>query len=305
MFSDSSYVYSRGNSAESAQENISPINYMAGSRQIGGSMPDPGEACFPTYPAVCTTKYSHLDEIQQPLMCRKYATVDRRPLDPPPVVRLRVFEVLNQGTAYAHQNEVTSAIDTAAYTCVAHLHSARSPSIVPPGMSTGGFLGQSPAACQSYTSEPWTGGPVGAPGLMTTSRPFHPLPQEGSDLTQDLIGGKVATAKTIVLNGEEQVVFAFPDLSVRLEGEFYLRYSLFDLNSMIMIPGSERPTSTCQATCYGGLFTVYATKEAPPLPPSTALTKVLHDSGVRATYRARQRTRRRGDATSPSDTSST
>ena len=66
----------------------------------------------------------------------------------------------------------------------------------------------------------------------------------------------------------------YQDLSVQLEGEFFLRYSLFDLAGMCPIPGNVGRTSACHASCTGGTFTVYPTKEAPTLPPSTAITKV-------------------------------
>ena len=118
MFSDQPYAYPRGNSAESAQENISSINYVAGSRQTGGPMPDLRTAYFTDVQSTAPTVYAEIQEIQQPLMGRKcvcesfaggnissdgrmfffslprYASKDRRPLDPPPVVRLRVFEVV-------------------------------------------------------------------------------------------------------------------------------------------------------------------------------------------------------------------
>ena len=107
MFSDQPYAYPRGNSAESAQENISSINYVAGSRQTGGPMPDLRTAYFTDVQSTSPMVYADIQEIQQPLMGRKcvcesfaggnissdgrmfffslprYASKDRRPLDPP------------------------------------------------------------------------------------------------------------------------------------------------------------------------------------------------------------------------------
>ncbi|KAL1695201.1 velvet factor-domain-containing protein [Schizophyllum commune] len=309
MFSDQPYAYPRGNSAESAQENISSINYVAGSRQTGGPMPDLGAAYFTDVQPTVPTVYAELREIQQPRLGRKYASKDRRPLDPPPVVQLQVFEVFEvvphpPGTPYLSRKEITSTIDTSNYTCIAHLHSARSPSIVPAHPSSGGYLYHPPAAGQGYGFDVWAGNSGYANAPMTPPRLYQPTPQGNSELTNKLVGGKVATANTIELNGQEIVVFPFPDLSVQLEGEFYLRYDLYDLSAMYPIPGFVGSTSECQATCTGGTCIVYPTKEAPTLPPSTDITKALYDAGVRVTYRKNPRTRRGGKSSSPSDTSS-
>ena len=40
----------------------------------------------------------------------------------------------------------------------------------------------------------------------------------------------------------------YQDLSVQLEGEFFLRYSLFDLAGMCPIPGNVGRTSACHAS---------------------------------------------------------
>jgi hypothetical protein len=90
-------------------------------------------------------------------------------------------------------------------------------------------------------------------------------------------------------NGKNALLFAFPvcslfmpsvkrwfdirrqDLSVRIEGEFILRYRLFDIYSRTDGVGDEAPI---QAACFGGSFRIYSTKEFPGLPASTELTQV-------------------------------
>ena len=65
--------------------------------------------------------------------------------------------------------------------------------------------------------------------------------------------------------------FASPqDLSVRLEGEFLLRYRVFDMFSKLQ-GTDDIPTF---AECYGGRFRVYESRDFPGLQPSTDLTKV-------------------------------
>jgi hypothetical protein len=62
------------------------------------------------------------------------------------------------------------------------------------------------------------------------------------------------------------------DLSVQTDGEFILRYRVFDLYSR----DADRHScdAIIQAEVYGKPFKVYSTKEFPGLPPSTELTKV-------------------------------
>ncbi|KAL1752358.1 hypothetical protein FB107DRAFT_277747 [Schizophyllum commune] len=216
MFSDQPSAYPRGNSAESAQENISSINYVAGSRQTGGPMPDLRTAYFTDVQSTAPKVYAEIQEIQQPLMGRKYASKDRRPLDPPPVVRLRVFEVVVPSPESPYPvREITSTIDTSDYTCVARLHSARSPCIVPApsppsgGYPSGGFHYQQPYPTYGFDGDVYPGTLGYANGPMTPPRLFHPTPQEDRDLTDKLVGGKVVTASAIELNGVEMVVFPF------------------------------------------------------------------------------------------------
>lgn len=64
------------------------------------------------------------------------------------------------------------------------------------------------------------------------------------------------------------------DLSVKIEGNFTLRYRAYDLCSHVTIEGSDNPVYPLQAECQGGTFRVYSTRDFPGLQPSTELTKV-------------------------------
>ncbi|KAG6878817.1 hypothetical protein C0992_007472 [Termitomyces sp. T32_za158] len=55
-----------------------------------------------------STIRAELSEIQQASLGRKYARVDRRPLDPPPVVQLRFFQVEHAGTAHELEKEISN-----------------------------------------------------------------------------------------------------------------------------------------------------------------------------------------------------
>ncbi|PPQ92200.1 hypothetical protein CVT25_008974 [Psilocybe cyanescens] len=61
---------------------------------------------FTSGPYVGRTIRTELHEIQKADLGRKYARVDRRPLDPPPVVLLKMFEVHNAGTDKEEEEEM-------------------------------------------------------------------------------------------------------------------------------------------------------------------------------------------------------
>ncbi|PCH37377.1 hypothetical protein WOLCODRAFT_109782 [Wolfiporia cocos MD-104 SS10] len=72
----------------------------AGSPQIGGPV------AFREGQYEGRTLRAELEELQKANLGRKYARKDRRPLDPPPVVQFRLFEVLDAGTEHEHEREV-------------------------------------------------------------------------------------------------------------------------------------------------------------------------------------------------------
>ncbi|THU88104.1 hypothetical protein K435DRAFT_680440 [Dendrothele bispora CBS 962.96] len=88
---------------------------------------------------------AELEEIQKADLGRKYAKVDRRPLDPPPVVTLRLFDVIEEGTDGRIEREIEDVDDirTHGLLCTVDLfpvHGVDSPHttapFVPPGSSS-------------------------------------------------------------------------------------------------------------------------------------------------------------------------
>jgi hypothetical protein len=122
---------------------------------------------------------------------------------------------------------------------------------------------------------------------------------EAAKRTDSLVGDLFVQPVTIDYKGKPAIVFAFPDLSVKLEGEFILRYRAFEIYS--------RPDTTEDipviAQCYGGTFRVYSTKDFPGLRPSTDLTKTLARWGVRLNVRETERKRRKTLCASGNSTS--
>ncbi|KAL1691142.1 velvet factor-domain-containing protein [Schizophyllum commune] len=299
MFSVAQDAFPRDNSAVGlARYDIKTMIQSSLPRRLPGEpMPHVEDACCAEVHPAPASMYIQLQEIQQPMQARKYGTKDRRPLDPPPVVRLRVLEAMTPRPGLGHMvvhREVTNTMDMSNFVCAADLHATQGPTAVAATPPYGDPLNHPsvPRFTDGYAH--WGGfheSMTPAPRVQSTS-------YQGYDLTSYLIGSKVATASNITLDGEPVVVFAFPDLSVRLEGNFCLEYRLFDLTTLVPIPEIAWPSSECQVSCTGGAFKVYPAKGSPCLSPSTRITKALYDAGIRVIYRAHLRTRRGATAAS-------
>ncbi|KAH9474682.1 putative velvet family sexual development regulator [Psilocybe cubensis] len=113
--------------ASSSQPQAAPSTSYTSTRQHNSGLPSPllsppsGRAVlhpergtaligrpiyFQSGPYVGRTIRTELHEIQKADLGRKYARVDRRPLDPPPVVLLKMFEVHNAGTDREQEEEM-------------------------------------------------------------------------------------------------------------------------------------------------------------------------------------------------------
>ncbi|KIK97944.1 hypothetical protein PAXRUDRAFT_9873 [Paxillus rubicundulus Ve08.2h10] len=269
---------------------------------------------------------AELTEIQKADLGRKYARVDRRPLDPPPVVLLKLYQVFNYGTESEYERELHnySDIHTLGLLCSVDLFP------VPTAARDGSAIPQSHKQRHPHVSYQHP---------LETSRtpPYHPQPHDYHDLataqlppitaappcpiapystqapassrqpilmyfwnhpiTEDmkcttaLSGATFVQPATIEYQGKKALVFPFADLAAKLEGQFFLRYRCFDIFSR----ASGNGDLPVQAECYGGAFRIYSTKEFPGLQPSTELTKQLARWGVRLNTRETERKRKRRD----------
>lgn len=64
---------------------------------------------------------AELVELQKADLGRKYARKDRRPLDPPPVVQLKLYDILRPGTAYEEHKEFESYDDIGGFGVLCHI----------------------------------------------------------------------------------------------------------------------------------------------------------------------------------------
>ncbi|KAJ4470114.1 velvet factor-domain-containing protein [Lentinula aciculospora] len=212
-----------------------------------------------------------LRELQHADLGRKYAEVDRRPLDPPPVVALRLFERIGMD----QESEISSheTIETIGLLCAVELI---------PVLEFGG--GQHPTCdmnnSDSCANSPEYGSnhymPIDVQDSSFVKKSLVPA-SEIARLTENvLVGSKIIQPHLIGLNGQKKLLFVFSDLSVRSLGLFRLRYKFCDLFSIL--PGDT--DTMIQAECIGGMFRVFSTKDFPGLQLSTTLTKILSAQGV-------------------------
>ncbi|KAF9011972.1 velvet factor-domain-containing protein [Cyathus striatus] len=262
------------------------------------------------------TMRAELTEIQKADLGRKYARVDRRPLDPPPVVLLKLYHVYYPGTEQEVEKEVKNydEVQVLGLVCTVDLFPVPGPGHPNP---------ENPAAGRSHTSSPSNSTfsttssgytfvhqpimypmpdisppPTATQGYLVTSQTAQDIVHhvgeypvtESSKMTPALVGATFIQPSCVEHQGKKSLVFVFADLAVKTEGTFILRYRVFDIFSR---PYSERDDLAIQAECYGGSFRVYSTKEFPGLQASTELTKHLARWGVRLNIRETERRRRK------------
>ncbi|KAF7360748.1 Velvet domain-containing protein [Mycena venus] len=246
------------------------------------------------------TLRAELHEIQRPKYGRRFGTVDRRALDDPPVVLLRLFHVYNAGTNKQWEQEVQNYDDIplTGLICMADLfefpRSIRPPFNLQPPLSTNsnpnpysiGTLSSNMASDRQY---PIHGAESRLPPDTLVLIDGYPI-TESSRRTASLFGTKFVEPHRIgwTGNNQKQILFTFSDLAVRLEGYFILRYRFFDI-----FADPHTASSPMLAECYGGPFKIYSSKEAPALKESTMLTKLLANHGVPVKVRQKARSPRK------------
>ncbi|KAF8345946.1 velvet factor-domain-containing protein [Amanita rubescens] len=260
------------------------------------------------------TVRTELQEIQKADLGRKYAKVDRRPLDPPPIVLLKYFTVTDVGTPNELQQEIENyqAIPNVGIMCsldlfpvpgfLAEADSASSSTYV--DATRGRFQESKRNELTYFPLHPFNTThaemppfqiPRRQPMLKTINNGEQPrdvvyklenhLITESSKLTPALVGEKFVEPVLVNHKGKDCLMFVFGDLAVQREGTFILRYRVFDIWSAVAGP-DQHPIL---AECYGGTFRVYSTRDFPGLQASTELTKAVSRYGVRVTMRDSER----------------
>ncbi|KAF8517470.1 velvet factor-domain-containing protein [Gautieria morchelliformis] len=158
---------------------------------------------FASGPYAGHTIRAELQEEQKADLGRIFAKRDRSPIDPPPVVRLQMYQVFNAETDHPTEQEIPAKqLEVVGLICHVDLYPIRPtpyPHLRPVGSSWEG---------SSTASDP-------QPPTLVAPMP----PAEESKVTESLFGTMFAHASQIKgLDGDEVVFFVFADLSVRTEG---------------------------------------------------------------------------------------
>ncbi|KAM3581101.1 hypothetical protein VKS41_006542 [Umbelopsis sp. WA50703] len=195
-----------------------------------------------------------LDVMQHPLRarCCGFGEKDRRPIDPPPVLQL--FVEGEDG-----EPKTVSSLDISFFLVQCDLYSADGseernivlhPSIIPNTHFTMGSSSNSNSPSHVTTQQSESSRQGGSLSTVISLR--NPTP------TRNLMGSLIANA--VQLENPQKttgIYFVFPDLSVRSEGSYTLKFMFFDLAL-----GEPLTMSTkVQAEIYSQPFTVYSAKK--------------------------------------------
>ncbi|KAG0261301.1 hypothetical protein BG011_001127 [Mortierella polycephala] len=206
---------------------------------------------------------------QNPVHARMcgFGEKDRRPIDPPPIVRLIVY--MEDGTPVDLNADDT--VNVSRFMVMAEIYSA--------DQSTPCTLVVNPA---TTTQMPAASSAVQTIGDSTMSVLDLAVPSPIA--SRNLTGATGASGNLLKdLDGQPGIFFAFPDLSVRTEGTYTLKFSF------AMLPEPPVMTSSILATVFSEAFEIYPAKHFPGMNRSTPLSKKLFDQGVRIPLRKETR----------------
>ncbi|KAH7920430.1 hypothetical protein BV22DRAFT_1098145 [Leucogyrophana mollusca] len=292
---------------------------------------------FTTGQFVGQTIRAELVEIQKADLGRKYARVDRRPLDPPPVVQLKLYHVYHRGTPQQFEREVDNYDDVQNLGLLCNVdlfpvpkeremspqqisYQASMPPNYPAQSSTSYLpppyhpVHQLHPQSQLYPVVPMAQLPPQLPPLTVPERPstLHGQPLPRSPVVITHFGSHPITEEMKCTTALSGATFIQP-ASFDYQGKKALVFVFADL--AVKIEGTfflryrffdifsrsaNHEDLPVQAECYGGDFRVYSTKEFPGLRPSTELTKQLARFGVRLNIRETERKRKRKEDRSAS-----
>lgn len=241
-------------------------------------------------------RYYSLEIAQQPDRARMcgFGDKDRRPITPPPCIRLRIANSMTDEEIdytqidthhYILQVDLWNADGTAAVNCVQHSNTSPSVSI---SMAT--TTSYPPQPEQHYMMHGMHNQYMhpGAPGygqygfaqsqMMPTGGP------PSGNYTRNLIGSCSVSAYSLAdLDDNVGLWFVLQDLSVRTEGSFRLRFSFINVGTL---DGNlTTGTNPVLATAFSDVFTVWSAKKFPGVKESTELSKKFAVQGVKIPIR--------------------
>ncbi|CAG8747207.1 2141_t:CDS:2, partial [Dentiscutata heterogama] len=102
--------------------------------------------------------------------------------------------------------------------------------------------------------------------------------------TTRVLMGSLVSSPAILKNtdGEPGCYFCFPDLSIRTEGKYTLKFSLMKLGTEDRLINTR---TGIISTVFSNPFTVYSAKKFPGMTESTELSKVFAKQGLKIPIR--------------------
>ncbi|KAJ1870495.1 hypothetical protein LPJ55_004630 [Coemansia sp. RSA 990] len=216
-----------------------------------------------------------LEMAQHPIRARMcgFGEKDRRPLDPPPVVRLRVRD--EQGEFMQSEDVEIWKFVVSATLWAPHTENDRSIVINPNTLPSSVPMYQASSAAAS---------------VMSLSEPVK---------VRNLVGTTVSNAYLLKDHNDQlSIFFIFHDLSVRTEGQFRLKFQFS------IIPSEDDPRAFVVSVAWSNVFEVYSAKTFPGMTDSTDLSKAFAAQGIKITIRKNSRARpylSRPDGDDPED----
>ena len=273
---------------------------------------------------------------QQPIRARMcgFGDKDRRPITPPPCVRLVVYDT------HTGQEVPFNDIDSTYFVLMVDLydaqgvnavnlvrHSSAAPTVSISSSTTTSYPPPPERTHHMFTAQvqydsrggmpqqhmvQYGGNPVPGPqGYWQAQPPGYPMPQNmygqppvqmtntmipatpmGSNHTRNLIGMNAVNACRLQdLDQKPGFWFVLQDLSVRTEGTFRLKLSLFDIgsndgtNGTIHMNDGSKGKGPCLVSNFTEPFTVYSAKKFPGVIESTKLSKCFAQQGIKIPIR--------------------
>ncbi|KAJ2002508.1 hypothetical protein GGI04_003282 [Coemansia thaxteri] len=196
---------------------------------------------------------------QNPIRARMcgFGEKDRRPLDPPPVVRLRVRD---DDGEFVHNEDVEVWKFVVSATLWAPFSDNDRSIVINPNTLPGPV-----PMYQSSTS------------VISLSEPVK---------VRNLVGTTVSNAYLLKDDKDAiNIFFIFHDLSVRTEGKFRIKFQF------AVIPSENNPRAFVESVTWSDVFEVYSAKTFPGMTDSTELSKAFAAQGIKITIRKNNRGR--------------
>lgn len=259
-------------------------------------------------------KYTLVVE-QQPQRARMcgFGDKDRRPITPPPCIRLIVRDANNDeeikideidGAFFVLQVDLWDPEAKGEVNIVRA--SSQSPAVsistatmtsyppVPERHVMAGYgphMGYNPAGSMYYGPAQ----PPGPPGNYPPGNNYAPTiayapTQSGGNngpmFTRNLIGSLTVNGTRLKdTNKKENYWFVLQDLSIRTEGWFRLKMSFIDLNNANGPPGLNKAKCPVLASVFSEKFQVFSAKKFPGVIESTDLSKIFAGQGIKLPIR--------------------